>query len=127
MVFLVSPCHWIHSTWTGNYPVNTVYLARKPGAVSAHQGVHVQKKPGICLLKCCGSYKLRFNLCDYVLSQPVLQYIRGFDPQEAGFILVTQPVVQAIFSSYAGSLSDKIEPAKISSLGMGIIAAGLVS
>ena len=56
-----------------------------------------------------------------------LQYIRGFDPQEAGFILVTQPVVQAIFSSYAGSLSDKIEPAKISSLGMGIIAVGLVS
>jgi len=56
-----------------------------------------------------------------------LQYIRGFDPQEAGFILVTQPVVQAIFSSYAGSLSDRIEPAKISSLGMGIIAVGLVS
>lgn len=56
-----------------------------------------------------------------------LQYIRGFDPQEAGLILVTQPVVQAFFSSYAGSLSDKIEPAKISSLGMGIIAVGLVS
>ncbi|MCA1915946.1 MFS transporter [Methanospirillum hungatei] len=56
-----------------------------------------------------------------------LQYIRGFDPQEAGFILVTQPVVQAIFSSYAGGLSDRIEPAKISSLGMGIIALGLVS
>ncbi|HPP77242.1 MAG TPA: MFS transporter [Methanospirillum sp.] len=56
-----------------------------------------------------------------------LQYIRGFDPQEAGFILVTQPVVQAFFSSYAGSLSDWIEPAKISSLGMGIIAMGLVS
>lgn len=56
-----------------------------------------------------------------------LQYIRGFDPQEAGLILVTQPVVQAVFSSYAGSLSDKIEPAKISSLGMGIIAVGLVS
>lgn len=56
-----------------------------------------------------------------------LQFIRGLEPQEAGFILVTQPVVQAIFSSYAGSLSDRIEPAKISSLGMVIITGGLVT
>ncbi len=31
-----------------------------------------------------------------------LQYIRGFSPAVAGTILVTQPVVQAVFSSYAG-------------------------
>jgi len=55
-----------------------------------------------------------------------LQYIRGFDPQEAGFILVTQPIIQALFSSYAGSLSDRIEPGKIASTGMAIIAAGLI-
>lgn len=56
-----------------------------------------------------------------------LQYIRGFDSQEAGFILVTQPVIQAVFSSYAGSLSDTIEPAKLSSFGMGIIVIGLIT
>lgn len=56
-----------------------------------------------------------------------LQYIRGFDSQGAGFILVTQPIVQAAFSSYAGSLSDTIEPAKISSLGMGVIVIGLIT
>lgn len=56
-----------------------------------------------------------------------LQYIRGFDSQGAGFILVTQPLVQAVFSSYAGNLSDRIEPAKIASIGMGIIAAGLIA
>jgi len=54
-----------------------------------------------------------------------LQYIRGFSPAVAGTILVTQPVVQAIFSSYAGKLSDRIEPARIASLGMAMTACGL--
>lgn len=56
-----------------------------------------------------------------------LQYIRGFGSLEAGFILVAQPVVQAAFSSYAGSLSDRIEPGKISSVGMAVIAVGLIA
>lgn len=56
-----------------------------------------------------------------------LQYIRGFGSLEAGFILVAQPVVQAVFSSFAGSLSDRIEPGKISSAGMGVIATGLIA
>ncbi|MDD1724740.1 MAG: MFS transporter [Methanospirillum sp.] len=55
-----------------------------------------------------------------------LQYIRGFDSLTAGFILVVQPLIQAVFSSYAGTLSDRIEPGRIASLGMGIIAAGLI-
>jgi MFS family permease len=37
-----------------------------------------------------------------------LQYIRGLTPAAAGTILVIQPVVQALFSSYAGKLSDSI-------------------
>lgn len=56
-----------------------------------------------------------------------LQYIRGFDSYVAGMILVTQPVIQAVFSSYAGSLSDRIEPRKIASFGMVIITAGLIT
>ncbi len=54
-----------------------------------------------------------------------LQYIKDFDADTAGLILVVQPVIQALFSPYAGSLSDVIEPAKISSVGMGIITLGL--
>jgi EmrB/QacA subfamily drug resistance transporter len=54
-----------------------------------------------------------------------LQYIRGFSPAVAGTILVTQPVVQAVFSSYAGRLSDRIEPGRIASAGMAMTAGGL--
>jgi len=54
-----------------------------------------------------------------------LQYIRGFSPAVAGTILVTQPVVQALFSSYAGRLSDRIEPGRIASTGMAMTAGGL--
>jgi EmrB/QacA subfamily drug resistance transporter len=54
-----------------------------------------------------------------------LQYIKLLSPAVAGSILVTQPVVQAVFSSYAGRLSDRIEPGRIASAGMAITAGGL--
>jgi EmrB/QacA subfamily drug resistance transporter len=54
-----------------------------------------------------------------------LQYIKGFTPQYAGFILVAQPIVMAAFSPLAGRLSDRIEPRIVASLGMGLSAAGL--
>jgi EmrB/QacA subfamily drug resistance transporter len=54
-----------------------------------------------------------------------LQYIKGFSPALAGTILVTQPVVQALFSSSAGRLSDRIEPGRIASVGMALTAFGL--
>jgi MFS family permease len=54
-----------------------------------------------------------------------LQYIKGFTPQHAGFILVSQPLVMAVFSPLAGRLSDKIEPKVVASVGMGFTAAGL--
>jgi len=54
-----------------------------------------------------------------------LQYIKGFTPQHAGFILIAQPVVMAIFSPFAGRLSDKIEPRVVASIGMAFTAAGL--
>jgi MFS family permease len=55
-----------------------------------------------------------------------LQYIKLLSPAVAGTILVTQPVVQALFSSYAGRLSDRIEPGRIASAGMAITAVGLL-
>ena len=55
-----------------------------------------------------------------------LQSVRGLNPQEAGIILITQPVVQALFSPLAGRLSDKHEPQLVASLGMGFLSAGLV-
>ena len=55
-----------------------------------------------------------------------LQFIKGFGPQTAGFILVAMPAVQAILSPAAGRLSDKIEPRLIASVGMAITTIGLV-
>lgn len=54
-----------------------------------------------------------------------LQYIKGLSPLHAGIILVAQPVVQAIFSPFAGRLSDRIEPGIVASIGMSLTAFGL--
>lgn len=56
-----------------------------------------------------------------------LQYIRGLSTQEAGWVLVSQPLLQALLSPFAGKLSDKIEPRIVASVGMGIITLGLIS
>jgi EmrB/QacA subfamily drug resistance transporter len=54
-----------------------------------------------------------------------LQYIKDLSPQQAGLILLAQPIIMAIFSPLAGKLSDKIEPRVIASLGMALISASL--
>lgn len=54
-----------------------------------------------------------------------LQYIKGLTPQQAGFVLIAQPVMQALFSPLAGRLSDRVEPRVVASTGMAISAIGL--
>jgi EmrB/QacA subfamily drug resistance transporter len=54
-----------------------------------------------------------------------LQLVKGLNPEEAGLVLVSQPLVQAIFSPLAGKLSDRMEPRMIASVGMGLTALGL--
>ncbi len=54
-----------------------------------------------------------------------LQYIKGLSPRIAGAVLVSQPVVMALFSPLAGRLSDRVEPRIVASIGMGISALGL--
>lgn len=54
-----------------------------------------------------------------------LQYIKGYTPMHAGSILLFQPATQAIFSPFAGRLSDRIEPQIVSSIGMLFTAIGL--
>lgn len=54
-----------------------------------------------------------------------LQLIRGFDSQTAGIILISQPLIMALLSPYAGRLSDRISPHKLASFGMGLCALGL--
>ncbi|MDD4566201.1 MAG: MFS transporter [Eubacteriales bacterium] len=62
----------------------------------------------------------------YLLSI-YLQMVMGFDSQIAGLILISQPLVMAILSPYAGRLSDRVSPFKLASFGMGLCALGLFS
>lgn len=55
-----------------------------------------------------------------------LQYVKDLGPQKAGLILLSQPLVMAIFSPYAGKLSDRIEPRVIATTGMSITFLGLL-
>ena len=55
-----------------------------------------------------------------------LQYVKGFNPESAGLILVAMPAMQAIFSPLAGRLSDRIEPRLIASVGMALTTIGLI-
>jgi EmrB/QacA subfamily drug resistance transporter len=55
-----------------------------------------------------------------------LQQVRGLSPQQAGTLLVVQPLVQAVLSPLAGRLSDRIEPRTVASIGMSMTLVGLV-
>ena len=55
-----------------------------------------------------------------------LQYIRGFNPQYAGSILIIQAIVQSIVTIFAGKMSDKMNPSILATLGMSITALGLI-
>jgi len=54
-----------------------------------------------------------------------LQFVRGFDAQQAGMILIVQACVQSVVSLYAGRLSDRISPALLATSGMLICTLGL--
>ncbi|MBN2400792.1 MAG: MFS transporter [Spirochaetes bacterium] len=54
-----------------------------------------------------------------------LQFILDLPPQTAGLVLISQPIVQAVFSPFMGKLSDKIDPGLLASIGMTINTVGL--
>jgi MFS family permease len=54
-----------------------------------------------------------------------LQYLGGYSAAYAGLILVIQPVLMVICSPIAGSLSDRVEPRVVASLGMLLTVAGM--
>ena len=71
------------------------------------------------LINYSATYAVGFLLSLY------LQHIKGFSPLSAGTILVSQPIVQALFSPFAGKISDRTEPRIIASSGMAMTALGL--
>lgn len=56
-----------------------------------------------------------------------LQKIIGLNPRSAGTILVAQPAVMALFSPFAGRLSDRIQPRYLATAGMILCTIGLTA
>ena len=69
------------------------------------------------------NYSATFALT-FVMSL-FLQYIKGLPPENAGMVLMAQPIVMAVFSPLAGRLSDRIEPRYLASAGMALTATGM--
>jgi EmrB/QacA subfamily drug resistance transporter len=55
-----------------------------------------------------------------------LQIIKGMPPKTTGFILIIQPLIQALCAPYAGRLADRRRPAPIATAGMALCTLGLL-
>ena len=71
-------------------------------------------------------------LCSYLAIMVVttilnyhFQYVRGWDAQMSGMILIITPIIMALMAPNSGKLSDKIHPQKLAALGIGIAAIAL--
>ena len=108
---------------------------------------------GLVMLVIFGAYELRqtspvFNmnlfknkkftssniaaLCSYIAVMVVttilnyhFQYVRGWDAQMSGMILIITPIIMAVMAPNSGKLSDRIHPQKLAALGIGIAAVAL--
>jgi len=55
-----------------------------------------------------------------------LQHSMGLSPREAGLIMITQPIIQAVLSPIFGALSDRVESRILASIGMALCAAAVL-
>lgn len=54
-----------------------------------------------------------------------LQYLKGLSAQQAGLVLIAQPIAMTVLSPLSGRWSDKIDARNLATLGMAIIVIGL--
>ena len=73
------------------------------------------------------------SLCAYLATYAVttilnyhLQYIKGFDSQTAGMILLVAPLCQVILAPIAGRLSDRFVPQILAAIGMALGTLSLI-
>jgi len=76
------------------------------------------------------SYSATFAVS--LLMSLYLQHIKGLEPQAAGLVLLSQPVLQTVFSPLMGRLSDRVQPRVLTSVGMamnffGLLALGFIT
>jgi EmrB/QacA subfamily drug resistance transporter len=61
-----------------------------------------------------------------ILTSVWLQLAKGFTPIEAGWIMLSQPVVQSALSPITGRLSDHIDARALTTFGMAMTVLGMV-
>ena len=73
------------------------------------------------------------SLCAYLATYAVttilnyhLQYIKGFDSQTAGMILLVAPLCQVVLAPIAGRLSDRFVPQILAAIGMALGTLSLI-
>ncbi|WP_296887903.1 MFS transporter [uncultured Methanobrevibacter sp.] len=71
-------------------------------------------------------------LCSYLAIMVVttilnyhFQYVRGWNAQMAGLILIVTPIIMAILAPNTGKLSDRIHPQKLAAVGMTIASVAM--
>ncbi len=71
-------------------------------------------------------------LCSYLAIMVVttilnyhFQYVRGWNTQMTGLMLIIPPILQALLAPNMGKLSDKYNPQILSAIGMAVAACGL--
>ncbi len=72
-------------------------------------------------------------LCSYLAIMVVttilnyhFQYVKGWNAQMAGLILIVTPIIMAIIAPNSGKLSDRIHPQKLAAIGMAIATVALL-
>ncbi|MBP2639471.1 MAG: major facilitator superfamily 1 [Firmicutes bacterium] len=71
------------------------------------------------MINYCATFAVSFIISLY------LQVVMGYNSQIAGLIMLSQPLLMALCSPFAGALSDRIEPRIVASCGMGFNTLGL--
>ena len=72
-------------------------------------------------------------LCSYLAIASIttilnyhFQYVRGWNAQMSGLMLIITPILMAIISPNSGKLSDRIHPQKLAAIGMAIATVTLI-
>ncbi len=81
----------------------------------------------IFTLSCLASFLMyTATFANVVLVSLYLQYLKGYPASTAGLVMMTQPLIMALFSPLAGRLSDRIEPRVLASYGIALTIIGLI-
>ena len=71
-------------------------------------------------------------LCSYLAIAAIttilnyhFQYVRGWNAQISGLMLIITPIIMALMAPNSGKLSDRIHPQKLAAIGMGIATVTL--